>query len=103
MRKRLPHRIEVQTYSVTTSATGDRSGKTWTRSSTVWGHMRPTSGYTGDIAGRDMSIVSHVCELYYNEDTPLNAKDRLVKDSENYSIQWIEEAYTTNVVNVTFG
>lgn len=53
--------------------------------------MKPTSGYTGDIAGRDMSIVSHVCELYYNEDTPLNAKNRLVKDSENYSIQWIEE------------
>jgi len=91
MRKRLPHRVAVQTFSVTTSATGDRSGKTWATSSTVWAHMKPLSGFKGDIAGRDVSQVSHVCDMYYNEDTALNAKDRLLMDSENYAIQWVEE------------
>jgi len=91
MRKRLPHRITVQTYSVTTSATGDRSGKTWTAYKTVWGHMKPISGFRGFIADRQATKVTHVCDMYYNEDQALKSRDRLVKDSENYSISWVEE------------
>lgn len=91
MRKRLPHRVEVQTYSVTTSATGDRSGKTWTTAQTVWGHMRPTSGFKGKIADRVTAEVTHVCDLYYYADTPINSKDRLRKESETYGITYIEE------------
>lgn len=91
MRKRLPHRIEVQSYSVTTSATGDRSQKTWTTDETVWGHMRPLSGFKGFIADRQKTEVTHVCDMYYYADSPLASKARLVKDSENYSISWVEE------------
>jgi SPP1 family predicted phage head-tail adaptor len=91
MRKRLPHRIDVQSYTVTTTATGDRSGKTWTTLQTVWGDMKPLSGFQGNIAGRSMTEVSHVCDMYYYATTPLKSRDRLVKDSENYSITWVEE------------
>jgi SPP1 family predicted phage head-tail adaptor len=91
MRKRLPHRIAVQTYSVTTSATGDRSNKVWTTIRTVWGEMKPSSGYRGQIAGKAATEVTHVCEMYYHEDTPLNTKDRLVWGAENYGITYVEE------------
>lgn len=90
MRKRLPHRIEVQKFTAVESQYGDRSGRTWATDRTEWGHMKPLSGFEGRIAGRDVSQVTHVCEMYYNPGDPLKPKDRLRWQSENYSITWIE-------------
>ena len=93
MRQRRPHRVTVQRFTASVSSNYDASGRTWTDLRTVWANMMPLSGFRGSLAGRDVSKVSHVCEMAYDPSDALRAADRLSYGSETYSINWIDNVH----------
>ena len=93
MRQRRPHRITIQRFSASVSSTYDASNRTWAELRTNWGHLVPVGGFKHLVAGRDVSKVSHVCEMAYDPSDPLLSKDRLVYGGENYAIEWIENVH----------
>lgn len=87
---RRPHRVKVERFTAALTDNYDASGRTWAEVRTVWAWMLPLSGFKGTLAGRDVSKVSHVCEMLYDPSDPLRPADRLVYGGENYAIEWIE-------------
>lgn len=89
MARRLPHRVQVQTFTTVVGTDGTEA-RTFANNRERSARLTPLMGGERLLGGRDFPEATHMIEMHYDPKVTLSTGDRITHNSINYDIQYVE-------------
>ena len=89
MRRRMPHRVTVQTLTTSLDAYGSES-ETWADEQDAWAEVSPISGNELRLAGRLVPTATHVVRMHWDPALPLTTSKRILYGDTPLNIHYVE-------------
>lgn len=89
MRRRMPHRVTVQTLTTSKDSYGTIT-ETWADERDAWAEVQPLSGNELRLAGRVVPMATHTIRLHWDPALPITTAKRIVRGTTVYNIHYVE-------------